>query len=308
MSSPSVYRMKPVLPLALLLGSLSFLVSSQAASAQALLSGTVERVIGGDDVLVNINGETVQVDLVYVRPPIGSMEAERQARNYLEQLLPPGTPVQLDVAWRASDGRLFAYVYGRDGLVNVKMLEAGRSVAPWRLPNPVLQTWYSEAQTYAQANQLGVWQAVESASVAQAATPLPGGIPMWSMGGAVAVVSLGLLAQKFRRKRGVSPRHPGRELRKLQGSLAEQLTEQKHLERQLQAAKQQVETWVERAKLALHNDQEDLARQALLRKQAHLKEVERLQQSLDEVAVRVETTRIELAGLGSLPGYGDEPD
>jgi endonuclease YncB( thermonuclease family) len=295
--------MKPTLPLALLLGSLSAFLDSNAVSAQALLSGTVERVIGGDDVLVNINGQTVQVDLVYVRPPIGSLEAERQARNYLEELLPPGTPVQLDVAWRASDGRLFAYVYGRDGLVNVKMLEAGRSVAPWRLPNPVLQTWYSEAQTYAQANQLGVWQAVESASMAQAATPLPGGIPAWSL--AVAVVSLGLLAQKFRRKRGRRASHPGRELHKLQGSLAEQLTEQKNLERQLQAAKQQVETWVERAKLALQNDQEDLARQALLRKQAHLKEVERLQQSLDAVAVQVETTRIELAGLGSLQEGSD---
>lgn len=299
--------MKPTLPLALLLGSLFSLVRSQAASAQALLSGTVERVIGGDDVLVNIDGQTVQVDLVYIRPPIGSLQAERQARNYLEELLPPGTPVQLDVAWRASDGRLFAYVYSSDGLVNLKMLEAGRSVAPWQLPNPVLQTWYSEAQTYAQANQLGVWQAVESASMAQAATPLPGGIPAWSVGGAVAVVSLGLLAQQWRRK-GARTQPLKRELRKLQGSLAEHLTEQKHLERQLQAAKQQVEVWVERAKLALQNDQEDLARQALLRKQAHLQEVERLQRSLDAVVVRVETTRIELAGLGSPSGQEDELD
>ncbi|MCF2971502.1 PspA/IM30 family protein [Synechococcus sp. Nb3U1] len=299
--------MKPTLPLALLLGSLFSLASSRAASAQALLSGTVERVIGGDDVLVNIDGQTVQVDLVYIRPPIGSLQAERQARNYLEELLPPGTPVQLDVAWRASDGRLFAYVYSSDGLVNLKMLEAGRSVAPWQLPNPVLQTWYSEAQTYAQANQLGVWQAVESASMAQAATPLPGGIPAWSVGGAVAVVSLGLLAQQWRRK-GAKTQPLKQELRKLQGSLAEHLTEQKHLERQLQAAKQQVEVWVERAKLALQNDQEDLARQALLRKQAHLKEVERLQRSLDAVVMRVETTRIELAGLGSPSGQEDELD
>ncbi|MEN9226411.1 MAG: PspA/IM30 family protein [Thermostichus sp. HHBFW_bins_43] len=296
--------MKPVLPLALLLGSLSFAMSPQSVSAQALIPGTVERVIGGDDVLVNINGETLQVDLVYVRPPIGSLEAERQARNHLEQLLPPGTPVQLDVAWRASDGRLFAYVYSRDGLVNVKMLEAGRSVAPWQLPNPVLQTWYSEAQAHAQANRLGVWQAVESASTAQAATPLPGGIPMWSIGGAVAVVWLGLLAQKFQRKQNLP--HPSRELHKLQGCLAEQLTEQKRLERQLQAAKQQVETWVERAKLALQNDQEELARQALLRKQAHLKEVERLQRALDAVAVQVETTRVELTRGKAPSGQGND--
>ncbi|MFQ3612865.1 MAG: PspA/IM30 family protein [Cyanobacteriota bacterium] len=295
--------MKPTLPLALLLGSLTAFLGSNAVSAQTMLSGTVERVIGGDDVLVNINGQTVQVDLVYVRPPIGSLEVERQARNYLEELLPPGTPVQLDVAWRASDGRLFAYVYSSDGLVNLKMLAAGRSVAPWRLPNPVLQTWYSEAQAYAQANQLGVWQAVESASMAQAATPLPGGIPLWGVGGAVAVVSLGVLAQKLRRK-GARTQPPNRDLRKLQGSLAEQLTEQKHLERQLQAAKQQADIWLERAKMALHNEQEDLARQALLRKQAHLKEVERLQQALDEATVRVESTRIELAGRESL-GEGE---
>ncbi|MEN9231280.1 MAG: PspA/IM30 family protein [Thermostichus sp. DG02_5_bins_236] len=291
--------MKPIVSLALLLGSLTAFLGSNAVSAQTMLSGTVERVIGGDDVLVNINGQTLQVDLVYVRPPLGSVEVERQARNYLEELLPPGTPVQLDVAWRASDGRLFAYVYSSDGLVNLKMLEAGRAVAPWRLPNPVLQAWYSEAQTYAQANQLGVWQAVESASMAQAATPLPGGIPLWSVGGAVAVVSLGVLAQKLRRK-GARTQPPKRDLRKLQGSLAEHLTEQKHLERQLQAAKQQADTWLERAKMALHNEQEDLARQALLRKQAHLKEVERLQQALDEATVRVESTRIELAGWESL--------
>ncbi len=272
-----------------------------AAQAQNLLSGRVVEVLGGDDLLVEINGRILQVDLAYIRPPLGTEQPwDHLAAQELNQVVPPGTLVQLDPAWVSADGRLFAYVYNSNGLVNSHMLATGRSVSPWQVPDPVLNSWYREAEVLAQLGELGVYQPGTVISP-QAATPAIAGprpFPMapWGIGALILLTSLVLLRGVWKRPHP-APWKAGQQLHQLQTTLVDTLTQQKQLQQQYDQAQHQVELWEKRVELALEHEEMELAEEARSRCRHHTQQAESIKQTLEATTEEVTRLRHSIAGI-----------
>lgn len=75
-----------------------------------------------------------------------------------------------------------------------------------------------------------------------------------------------------------------KDLIKIRQSYAEVMATQKRMEKQREGAQQLVDEWFKRAQLALQNGEEDLAREALERKQAAADQVESLTSQIDAQA------------------------
>src|SRR5207237_5495658 len=112
-------------------------------------AATVERVVDGDTIIVNVAGRRERVRLVGIDTP-ESVEPNTpvqcfavQASNRTKALLPPGTGVRLvrDVEERDRYRRLLAYVYRlRDGLfVNLALVREGYA-SPYTFPPNVAHT------------------------------------------------------------------------------------------------------------------------------------------------------------------------
>ena len=129
--------------------------------------GTVDRVIDGDTVDVNIGGRVERVRLLGIDAP------ESVARNVPDQcfgaeaslalghLIPPGTELELSRDLEARDryGRLLLYLHRRsDGLfVNHWMVESGHAEALSYEPNTTHRSILNQAERTATANGIGLW-------------------------------------------------------------------------------------------------------------------------------------------------------
>ncbi|NJK63501.1 MAG: hypothetical protein HC921_13185 [Synechococcaceae cyanobacterium SM2_3_1] len=263
----------------------SGLAFAEAAHAQSLLNGIVRGVIDGDNLLIEINGAIREVNLAYIVPAPGESAAQ-----YLEELLPMGTPVQIDVAFTLSTGRMYGYVYQANGLVNKQMLEGGQSLIYRASPNGVIQSWYQEAQTTAQVAGLGYWQGSSALLGSPQSNSLMPAASYVGVGTLVlAAVGVGLFKlHNYLRKR---PTHPKQKLSQLQRSLESSLSVQKQLERDLATGQQKVEEWMARAKEAVQQNDDNLARTALVQKRLEAEKAEQLRMDLQQVSQQVTEIR-----------------
>ena len=269
-----------------LLGTVALVPAARAD----MLTGRVVDILGGDNILVDLGGELVNVDLAYIRPPAGG---NLTAAEYLEQLLPTGSYVQIDVSWVSASGVNYGYVYSGGELVNAKLLAAGVSGNPWTVPNPAIREVYQQALSGAPPVLPPLQGAAATAG---------GGLPWGPVGlGTLALMSVVVAAKSFW-GRSSSPRvrfDPRREIKSMQESLLAALTTQKQLERQYTQAQEQVDEWMQRAELALRNNDEELAREALTRKRSHAETAQQLKQSLDEATAEADSIRASMNSLSS---------
>jgi phage shock protein A len=82
-------------------------------------------------------------------------------------------------------------------------------------------------------------------------------------------------------------------------AVAQAIAAQKRLERQYEQAQQSVEEWHRRAELALRNNNEALAREALVRKKTFAETAQSLKQQLDEQTRQVEMLKTNMTKLES---------
>jgi micrococcal nuclease len=145
-------------PLALAL--VLVLAASVPARAQARRECRVTRVSDGDTFRAACP-EAVRVRLLLVdsperdQPPFGA-----RARAELARLLPPGTPVtlELDVRTRDQYGRLLAYAFLRDGrMVNEEMVRSGFAVVLVYPPNVRYIERIRARAAEARAARRGLW-------------------------------------------------------------------------------------------------------------------------------------------------------
>ena len=82
-----------------------------------------------------------------------------QARDALAQLVPPGTPVrlELDLSLRDQYGRVLAYAWSRGQLVNEQMMRNGWAVLYTVPPNVKYAERLRAAQNEARAKGAGLW-------------------------------------------------------------------------------------------------------------------------------------------------------
>lgn len=130
-------------------------------------NATVERVIDGDTIIVDINGQKERVRLIGIDTP-ESVDPNRpvqcyghEASAHTESLLPPGTPVSLvrDVEARDKYDRLLAYVIrSADQLfVNLDLVENGFAGSLTYPPNDHYAAMFEASAANAQDHGVGLW-------------------------------------------------------------------------------------------------------------------------------------------------------
>lgn len=129
---------------------------------------SVERVVDGDTIIVqNDAGENgIRVRLLSVDAPemdgTGELEGcyAQEATDYLTDLLPAGTAVELDTDVEDTDryGRLLAgvYVAGDDTLINAEIARGGYGVAALYQPNEKFYPEVKAAEEQAQQANVGI--------------------------------------------------------------------------------------------------------------------------------------------------------
>lgn len=134
-------------------------------------NATVERVVDGDTIVVDIDGHRETVRLIgintpeTVKPnsPVECYGPEASKRT--KELLPPGTPVRLERDIEARDvyGRLLAYVQrATDGMfVNLELVEEGDAVLLTFPPNTAHTDAFVAAAGAAERAGVGLWSACD---------------------------------------------------------------------------------------------------------------------------------------------------
>ncbi|MEM6252371.1 MAG: PspA/IM30 family protein [Cyanobacteria bacterium P01_D01_bin.156] len=89
------------------------------------------------------------------------------------------------------------------------------------------------------------------------------------------------------------------DLAQMRQAVAGAIASQKKVERQYEKAQSEASHWTQRAKLALEKGEEELARQALVRKKNHAETAAALKTQLDQQSNSVDTLKRNLIGLES---------
>lgn len=129
------------------------------------IPATVERVVDGDTVVLDLAGRRERVRLLRIdAPELGGDGQEQEclaerATRALEELLPAGTAVQVggDVEARDRFGRLLVHLWVDGTWVNGAMLRQGMATVLTIPPNVAHDDEVLEAQRRAEAARAGLW-------------------------------------------------------------------------------------------------------------------------------------------------------
>ena len=138
-------------------------------------TGVVSRVLDGDTIEVLIEAEAVRVRYIGIDAPEPDQNLGGISLNWNIQLV-AGKEVLLisDVSDTDTFGRLLRYVLVDEVFVNYQMVADGFAFASAFPPNIACQTIFNEAQTKAQADQVGLWLSIGSPSPTEV-PPFPTG-------------------------------------------------------------------------------------------------------------------------------------
>jgi micrococcal nuclease len=150
--------------LAVMLALLLLPVSTQAGSPSTL-EGVVVRVVDGDTVHVRIGARMEKVRHIGVNAPEvhhptrGEEPGGREATDVNRRLV-DGRPVRLELDVQARDryGRLLAYVWVGDTMVNAELVRLGYAQVMTVPPNVRHQALFLAMQRDARSAQRGLWR------------------------------------------------------------------------------------------------------------------------------------------------------
>jgi micrococcal nuclease len=124
----------------------------------------VVRVVDGDTIWVLRKGEETKVRLIGIDAPEEAHFGDprecfaRRATEFLRQLLEAqGVELELDVEERDQYGRLLAYVWHRDGMVNEVLVAQGYATVATFPPNVRYVGRFLTAERRARAERRGLW-------------------------------------------------------------------------------------------------------------------------------------------------------
>lgn len=119
---------------------------------------TVTKIVDGDTLDVDRDGETVRVRLLNIDTPEQGECLYQEATDRLTELAPPGTRVRLEHDQERKDryGRELAAVFAGDVFVNEQLAADGLARAVTYEPNHAYTTRMEAAQARARAAHLGI--------------------------------------------------------------------------------------------------------------------------------------------------------
>ncbi|MBA9025059.1 thermonuclease family protein [Peribacillus huizhouensis] len=131
------------------------------------ISASIVRVVDGDTIKIKLDNskeETVRLLLVdtpeSVHPTKPIQPFAIEASNFVKNLLPVGKDVEIELGTNERDkyGRLLAYLYADEKMVNQLLLEKGYArVAYVFAPNTKYIEEFREIQETAQRKEIGIW-------------------------------------------------------------------------------------------------------------------------------------------------------
>lgn len=131
------------------------------------ISASIVRVVDGDTIKIKLDNskeETVRLLLVdtpeSVHPTKPIQPFAIEASNFVKKLLPVGKDVEIELGTNERDkyGRLLAYLYADEKMVNQLLLEKGYArVAYVFAPNTKYIDEFRDIQEEAQLNEIGIW-------------------------------------------------------------------------------------------------------------------------------------------------------
>ena len=155
--------MNPIRLTGLVLGVL--LAATEAAAPSPGLMGQVVRIIDGNTIEVRIGDRTETVRYIGMNAPELDVPAKRkqpvgrEAAEVNRQLVAGQTVrLELDVQERDRDGRLLAYVYVGDFMVNAELVAQGFATVTTVPPNIMHQELFLKVEREARVLQLGLWR------------------------------------------------------------------------------------------------------------------------------------------------------
>ncbi len=142
----------------LILTILLVLIATSCAQAAPSSNAVVQRVIDGDTIVVSLNGADERVRLIGINAPerdeCFGTEATEQLRVLLDHTQ---VTLQTDVDVYDDYGRLLAYVYSDDSLINRELVSGGFALAQPYPPNTLHQSELDDAMTTAKQQEVGLW-------------------------------------------------------------------------------------------------------------------------------------------------------
>lgn len=125
----------------------------------------VLRVVDGDTIIVNYNGEEERLRLIGIDTPESvhptkskNVEEGKIASNYAKGMLEgKHVVIEFDVQQRDHYGRLLGYVYLGDKMFNKALLEQGYAQLATYPPNVKYVDDFKRLQTVARENKMGFW-------------------------------------------------------------------------------------------------------------------------------------------------------
>ncbi len=136
------------------------LTSVLVSQAQAeTLRGKVQKISDGDTITVQTNQDSLTIRLACIDAPESDAPQGQQASQRLQQLIPIGTQIRLNIVDTDRYGRKVAEVYKGNNLVNLWMVQEGQSLVYRKyLANcPDNAQRLLDAEVKAQRKQLGFW-------------------------------------------------------------------------------------------------------------------------------------------------------
>lgn len=146
--------------------SFILVVLTGCQTAQNTTTATVDHVIDGDTVKVTIGNQTETIRMLLIDTPESVHPTKpvqpfgREASNYLKEMLPNGTKVELeyDVEKRDKYDRLLAYIWLDGKMMNEVLVEKGFArVAYIYEPNTKYETRLKKVEETAKKEKIGIW-------------------------------------------------------------------------------------------------------------------------------------------------------
>ena len=136
-------------------------IASLAARAenQSINTAVVTKIIDGDSIKANINGQVKNIRLACIDAMESNAPMGKKSKAILQSLIPIGTTVTLNIVQVDRYQRLVAEIYKNEELINEKMLEVGAAIIYPRYLNNCKgnREKLEVAQQKAQNEKVGFW-------------------------------------------------------------------------------------------------------------------------------------------------------
>lgn len=159
-------RLLVFLLIIILLGLLSYyypyltgeVVNNSSSGSYQRESAYVTRIVDGDTIHINLNGNDETVRFLGINTPEKGKEYYKEAKDFLiKNIENNSVEILRDITDKDQYGRKLRYIFYDNRLINVEILENGLATS-FMLDNLIYETKLKNAENFAKNNRIGLWE------------------------------------------------------------------------------------------------------------------------------------------------------